>query len=273
MSRGIEIKNLSFAYDGQSILDGIDLSIERGAIVTMLGPNGCGKTTLLKTLNGLLRPKGGEVIVDGRAIDRMSPPEIARMMGHVPQGHRSSFPFTVLDIVLTGRLPHISTFSAPGERDEEVAKESLDLVGAGHLTQRPYTQISGGERQMVMIARALAQEPQFLLLDEPTSYLDFKNQIGVLKTVRKIADREGVTVIMTLHDPNHALAFSDHVVLLRKLDGKKPDGNGDGSHPHRANVVAFGPPFDVMTPMNIQEAYGMEVELVEHNGRRILLPL
>jgi len=178
----------------------------------------------------------------------------------------------VLDIVLTGRMPYISTFSMPGEDDLEIAIQSLTKVGIGHLSHRPYTQISGGERQLAMIARALAQEPRFLILDEPTSYLDFKNQVVVLKMVTDLARKGDFTVVMTLHDPNHALIFSDEVVLMRKLEAEGDGGGlpGDGS---KGNVVAFGVPAEVMTPLNIAEAYGIGVEIVEHNGRRILLPL
>ncbi len=274
---GIEVRDLSFGYNGMPILAGIDLSIDRGSKVTLLGPNGCGKTTLLKTINRLLKPASGSVVIDGKIASQMGARELAQVIGYVPQGHRSSFPFTSFEIVLTGRLPHVSTFSSPGARDFEVARRALELVGAGHLSDRPYTQISGGERQMVMIARSLAQEPRFLLLDEPTSYLDFKNQVRVLKTVTSIAATEGVTVIMTLHDPNHALAYSDRVVLMRRL----PRG-GDGAVHHPAlrrdapsggNVVAYGRPEEVMTPENIEDAYGMKVEILEIDGRRIILPL
>jgi len=165
----------------------------------------------------------------------------------------------------------------PGEGDLEIAERSLSKVGMGHLSQRPYTQISGGERQLTMIALALAQEPRFLILDEPTSYLDFKNQVLVLKMVTELARKGDFTVVMTLHDPNHALMFSDEVVLMRKLAGGSDENGKDTSlrndETSRGNVVAFGRPSEVMTPENIAEAYGIKVEILEHNGRRILLPL
>jgi iron complex transport system ATP-binding protein len=195
--------------------------------------------------------------------------DLAKLMGHVPQTQRSSFPFLVLDIVLTGRMPHISSFSQPGPKDVERALQSLKMVGAVHLSDRPYTQISGGERQLVMIARALAQEPSFLLLDEPTSYLDFKNQFSVLKMISRIACEQKVTVVMTLHDPNHAMMFSDEVVLLRKL----VEGSGDGNHTICQNVVAFGNPHEVMTSKNIRDAYGIDVEVLDVAGRTVLFPM
>jgi iron complex transport system ATP-binding protein len=276
MNLGVIAEGVSLSYNNHLVLGDVSLQLRKGAIVTLLGPNGCGKTTLLKIINGLLRPDSGKVYVDGNDVSRMGQTDMARLMGHVPQTQRSSFPFTALDIVLTGRMPHISALSQPGPRDLEKARQAMDMVGASHLSSRPYTQISGGERQLVMIARALAQEPSFLLLDEPTSYLDFKNQHQVLKMISRIARDQKVTVVMTLHDPNHALMFSDELVLLRKLtekecgDEKKFKGESNSNH---QNVVAAGRPAEVMTPENIFEAYGIEVEFINVRKRLILLPL
>jgi len=187
---------------------------------------------------------------------------LARIMGYVPQGHKISFPFKVRDVVMTGRMPYIPAFSSPKKEDQEKTEQALALVGISCLADQPYTQISGGERQLVMIARAMVQQPSVLLLDEPTSYLDFKNQILTLKMIKEISRSREVTVIMTLHDPNHAMMFSDDVVLLRKLNGSR-----------EGNVISFGPPHEVMTPKNIQIAYGVQVEMVEVKGRKILMPL
>ncbi len=272
---GIRVSDVNHLYDRVLVLDEVTLNLKRGSVTTLLGPNGCGKTTLLKVINGLLKPNGGAVTVEGKDVAIMNPKELAKTIGHVSQIHKTSFPFSVLDVVLTGRMPYISAFSMPGDGDLEIAERSLSKVGMGHLSQRPYTQISGGERQLTMIARALAQEPRFLILDEPTSYLDFKNQVLVLKMVTELARKGDFTVVMTLHDPNHALMFSDEVVLMRKLArGSDENGGGlRGDEPLRGNVVAFGRPSEVMTPEKIAEAYGIEVEILEHNGRRILLPL
>ena len=273
---GVIAEGVSLSYNSRLVLGDVSLQLRKGAIVTLLGPNGCGKTTLLKIINGLLRPDSGKVYVDGYDVSRMGQTDMARLMGHVPQTQRSSFPFTALDIVLTGRMPHISALSQPGPRDLEKARQAMDMVGASHLSSRPYTQISGGERQLVMIARALAQEPSFLLLDEPTSYLDFKNQHQVLKMVSQIARDQKVTVVMTLHDPNHALMFSDELVLLRKLTekecGDEQKCKSDSNSNHQ-NVVAAGRPTEVMTPENIFEAYGIDVEFINVRKRLILLPL
>ena len=270
---GIRVSDVNLLYDRVLVLDDVTLNLKRGAVTTLLGPNGCGKTTLLKVINGLLKPNGGVVSVEGKNVAIMNPKDLAKTIGIVSQTHNTSFPFSVMDVVLTGRMPYINAFSMPGDEDLEIAGTSLARVGMSHLRERPYTQISGGERQLAMIARALAQEPRFLILDEPTSYLDFKNQVMVLKMVTDLARKGDFTVVMTLHDPNHALIFSDEVVLMRKL-ASGPEGNGGGGKQDGSgNVVAFGRPGEAMTPENIAEAYGIKVEIIEHNGRRILLPL
>lgn len=262
VTEGVRIEGISMAYGRSKILDAVSLTIPKGSVVTLVGPNGCGKTTLLKIINNLLKPDRGRIIIDGTDVNSMPSHRLARIIGYVPQGHRTSFPFTVREVVVTGRMPYIPAFSSPGRVDMEMTEQVLALMGISGLADHAYTQISGGERQLVMIARAMAQEPSVLLLDEPTSYLDFKNQIQTLKMIREISKCREVTVIMTLHDPNHALMFSDEVVLLRKLNG---DVNG--------NVVASGPPQRVITPENIKGAYGVEVEIVEVKGRRLLMPL
>jgi iron complex transport system ATP-binding protein len=262
VAEGISVEEVSLAYGSSKILEGISLAVRKGSVVTMVGPNGCGKTTLLKIINNLLKPDRGRVFVEGREVNSMPAYRLARIMGYVPQGHKISFPFKVRDVVMTGRMPYIPAFSSPMREDLERTEQALALAGIGGLADQPYTQISGGERQLVMIARAMAQQPSVLLLDEPTSYLDFKNQILTLKMVKEISWSQGVTVVMTLHDPNHALMFSDEVVLLRKLNGRRA-----------GNIIASGPPHKVMTPQNIKAAYGLDVEIVEVKGCKLLLPI
>jgi iron complex transport system ATP-binding protein len=261
-TEGIRVEEVSLAYGRSKVLDSVSLTIRKGSVVTIVGPNGCGKTTLLKIINNLLKPDRGRVFVDGKEVNLLPAHRLARIMGYVPQGHRISFPFKVRDVVITGRMPYIAAFSSPKREDMERTERALALTGICSLADQPYTHISGGERQLVMIARAMVQQPSVLLLDEPTSYLDFKNQIQTLRMIKEISRSQEVTVIMTLHDPNHALMFSDEVVLLRKLNGSLA-----------GNVIAFGPPHEVMTPQNIQAAYGIEVEIVEVRGRKILIPL
>ncbi|MDD2339662.1 MAG: ABC transporter ATP-binding protein [Methanosarcina sp.] len=274
------------SYEKNLVLNNVNFSIKKGSVVTLVGPNGCGKTTLLKIINGFLRQNEGTVYIDSRNIEKIANRDLARILGHVSQMHKSSFPFSVLDVVLTGRMPYISIFSTPGKEDVEKAYEVLEFMGIAHFAQRPYTQISGGERQMVMIAKALAQEPDFLLLDEPTSFLDLKNQIHVLKTIISLAKTRNITVLMTLHEPNHALLFSDEIILLRKLNGLKNDNfstlyeNSPEASPEKKNLLAFpmknivslGAPEKVMTPEKIKEAYGIAVEVLEHKGKRMIIP-
>ena len=261
-AEGIRVEEVGMAYGSSRILNEISLSIRKGSVVTIVGPNGCGKTTLLKIINNLLKPDQGRVFVEGTDVNLLPAHRLARIMGYVPQGHKISFPFKVRDVVITGRMPYIPAFSSPKREDMERTEQALSLTGISGLADHPYSQISGGERQLVMIARAMAQQPSVLLLDEPTSYLDFKNQILTLKMIKDISRSKGVTVIMTLHDPNHALMFSDEVVLLRKLNGNRV-----------GNMIACGVPQEVMTPQNIMAAYGVEVEIVDVKGRKLLMPL
>lgn len=261
---GITIDGVSLSYNGSRVLNNIFMEVDKGRVTTLVGPNGCGKTTLLKIINGILPASRGKVYIESMDLRSVKERDLAKLMGYVPQAQRTSFPFTVLDVVLTGRVPHLSTLSQPGKRDIDKAYSALETVGAARIAARAYTQVSGGERQLAMIARALAQEPSYLLLDEPTSYLDFRNQIRILKIIRSLASERRMTVIMTLHDPNHALMFSDKIVLLRKLEGNLND---------LSNVVAAGDPGDVMTPEHIRSAYGIDVEIIEINGRRLLFPM
>ena len=257
----LSIADIGIAFDDTTVLNRASFEVRRGTIVSLLGPNGCGKTTLLKILGKLLKPDSGHVYVDGKSVEAMRQADLSRLMGSVSQSHQSSFPFSVLDVVLTGRLPYVSALSVPGRADTDKSREALEALGIAHLSDRPYTKISGGERQLAMIARALAQEPRLLLLDEPTTYLDLRNQVRVLNTVARLCKERNITVLMTLHDPNHAFAYSDEVVLLKKA------GQDMGS-----NVVAAGEPSQVLTPCNIMEAYGVDVEIVEHRGRKIVVP-
>jgi iron complex transport system ATP-binding protein len=285
-NKGISVENLTLSYEKNLVLNNVNFSIKKGSVVTLVGPNGCGKTTLLKIINGFLKQDEGTVYIDSRNMEKIANRELARILGHVSQLHKSSFPFSVLDVVLTGRMPYISMFSTPGKEDIEKAYQVLEFMGIAHFAQRPYTQISGGERQLVMIAKALAQEPEFLLLDEPTSFLDLKNQIHVLKTIINFSRTRNITVLMTLHDPNHALLFSDEIVLLRKLHGFKngnfynlnkysqdtfPEKEGIITFPEE-NIVSSGSPEKVMTPEKIKEAYGIDVDVLEHKGKRMIVP-
>jgi iron complex transport system ATP-binding protein len=207
-------RDLTIGYSDRVVGRGLDVALEQGEVLALLGPNGGGKTTLLKTLLGILRPQGGEVAIDGRSLGTISVRERARLIAYVPQVHLPTFAFTVESVVLMGRTAHGNLFSRPSANDRAVAARMLGQFGIAHLAPRPYTMISGGERQLVLLARALAQEPRFVVLDEPTASLDFGNQGKVMREIRALA-AGGHGVLFTTHDPNHALRAADRAYLLR----------------------------------------------------------
>ena len=210
----LEGRALTIGYSDHVVGHGLDVALATGEVLALLGPNGGGKTTLLKTLLGILAPKAGEVHLNGQSLRTLPARERARAVAYVPQTHVATFAFTVETVVLMGRTAHGSLFSRPSLKDREIAAAALDRFGIAHLAQRPYTMISGGERQLALLARALAQEPQFVVLDEPTASLDFGNQGKVMREIRALA-AAGHGVLFTTHDPNHALRAADRAYLLR----------------------------------------------------------
>jgi iron complex transport system ATP-binding protein len=208
-------RDLTIGYNDRVVGTRLDISLKTGEVLALLGPNGGGKTTLLKTLLGLLPPKGGEVELGGRPLASYTSRERARRIAYVPQSHTATFAFTVETVVLMGRTVHGSLFNRPTAADRVVAARMLERFGIAHLANRPSTQISGGERQLTLLARALAQEPQFVVLDEPTASLDFGNQGRVMHEIRTLG-RSGHGVLFTTHDPNHAMRAADHAFLLRQ---------------------------------------------------------
>jgi iron complex transport system ATP-binding protein len=270
----LDVEHVSAGYGGSPVLLDVSFGVHRGEVLAMLGPNGCGKTTLLRIIGKLLPATGGGVRVAGRDIGSMSQAQLSRLVASVAQGQRTTFPFSVLDILLTGRMPYVSTFASPRESDIRVCRDVMDRFGIRHLEQQPVTRLSGGERQLVMIARALAQEPRVLLLDEPTTYLDLRNQVRVLETIRHLARSQDVTVLMTIHEPNQAFAYADAAVLLRKLavlEGVDP-ASVVGRQPD-TSVIAAGDAESVLTAEHVREAYGVEVDLIEHAHRRLIVPI
>jgi iron complex transport system ATP-binding protein len=207
-------RNLTIGYSDRVVGRGLDVALAQGEVLALLGPNGGGKTTLLKTLLGILSPRAGEVAIGGRPLASISIRERARLIAYVPQVHVPTFAFTVESVVLMGRTAHGNLFSRPSMHDRNVAAGALEQFGIAHLAPRPYTMISGGERQLVLLARALAQEPQFVVLDEPTASLDFGNQGKVMREMRALA-AAGHGILFTTHDPNHALRAADRAYLLR----------------------------------------------------------
>jgi iron complex transport system ATP-binding protein len=246
---------LTIGYTDRVVGRGLDVTLAAGSVLALLGPNGGGKTTLLKTLLGLLPPHEGEVRISGEALASRSNRERARLIAYVPQVHIATFAFPVETVVLMGRSSHQNLFSRPGARDRAVANATLERLGIAHLSQRPYTMISGGERQLVLLARALAQEPQFVVLDEPTASLDFGNQGKVMNEIRMLA-ASGIGVLFTTHDPNHALRIGDRAYLMR--DGQR---------------LGEGPVNSVLTRETLENLYGAPVESVSGpEGRVAFLP-
>jgi iron complex transport system ATP-binding protein len=249
-------RDLTIGYRDRVVGRGLDVALAQGEVLALLGPNGGGKTTLLKTLLGILAPQAGEVAIAGRALGRISIRERAKLIAYVPQVHVPTFAFTVDSAVLMGRTAHGSLFSRPSAHDRAVAARALERFGIAHLSARPYTMISGGERQLVLLARALAQEPQFIVLDEPTASLDFGNQGKVMREMRALAEA-GHGVLFTTHDPNHALRAAHRAYLLR--DGER---------------IAEGPVESVLTRAQLEALYRAPVEALTDrmSGKAAFLP-
>lgn len=239
----LELRHVSCGYGSKTVVKDISVSASSGEVLCLLGPNGVGKTTLFKTILGFLKLQGGQILLDGEDVALWSRKEFAQTVGYVPQAHTPPFPFTVLDVVTMGRTAHLGPFASPSKDDVAIAEDSLERLGVGFLKERIYTEISGGERQMVLIARALTQQPKILIMDEPTSNLDFGNQIRVLEQVNRLA-QEGLCVIMTSHFPDHAFLCSAKVALLE-----------------RESHFQVGTVEEVVTEANMMSAYGVRVKI------------
>jgi iron complex transport system ATP-binding protein len=209
----IRISELCVELQDRVILEGLSLAVQSG-ILAILGPNGCGKTTLLRTLTGNLRPASGTVILDGKNLLHMRAREIARKLAMVSQEHHPAFAYRVEEVVLMGRTPYIQPWSLPTDADRAIADRIMRRIGISHLRGRAYTELSGGERKLVLIAMAICQETEIVLLDEPTAFLDINNSLHILNLVKRLALDEQKTIIMALHDVNHALLCADRVFLI-----------------------------------------------------------
>lgn len=242
----LEVKSLSAGYNPKrAIIADLSFSIDRGEFGCIIGANGCGKTTVLKTMLGLLPALGGTVTLDGRDVLSLSDKERASCLAYIPQSHRLPFPFQVKDVVLMGRTPHLGRFAALDKHDRRVALAALCQLSIEHLADQPYTQLSGGQQQLVLIARALAQQPEVLLMDEPTASLDFGNQQLVLSRMRSLVDG-GMSVLMITHDPAHAFYCADRVIALN--DGR---------------MLANGKPDEVITAQSMRTIYHTDVRIVD----------
>jgi len=245
----LEVENLTFAYDPQDIFKNISFQVNKGEVFFLLGPNGCGKTTLLDCILGLLKPKGGDIRLNGKDTKGIRCDHIAKQLAYVPQGHEKTFPYTVLDIVLMGRASYIGMFGSPSEQDIDFAEEALKLVGIIHLKNRRYTQLSGGEGQLVMIARALAQKTPLIIMDEPTSHLDFKHEMVILETIVELVRDTGISIIMATHFPNHAFYFENNRVNTRV------------ALMNQGTFLVSGTPTDVISEENLRWLYNINARV------------
>ena len=250
------MKNLACGYGRSPVLQRINFTVETGEICCLLGPNGVGKTTLFKTVLGLLKPLEGQVLIDGEDTARWSAGRMARHLAYVSQQHQPPFPYQVKDVVALGRISRAGYTGRLSQLDYEIAGAAMDDMGIAHLAQRPYTDVSGGERQLVMIARALAQQPKWLVMDEPAANLDYGNIVRVLGKLRALREK-GYGILMTTHAPDQAFLCGANAVLLY------PDGR-----------MEFGPAARVITQRAMGEIYGIDAGIVEFhdkNGRLVRL--
>ena len=255
----LQMKKGSFSYiDGTYIFQDIDFSLEKGEVLCLLGPNGTGKSTLIKCLTKILSLDKGTILYDGVHISDLSTEEIARKVGYVPQSHFSAFPYSVKDLIVMGRAPHLSLFSVPSHKDFDLVYESMETVGISHLADRPCTELSGGEQRLVLLARVLTQQPEILLLDEPTSHLDIGNQVRLLRLINNLA-KTGLSIIMSSHFPDHAFISSQKVALMK--EGK---------------LVGLGSPDTTINEENLRNVYGIDVKIKaikDGINRKICIPI
>lgn len=252
----LEVDSLAYSYGNGPVFENISFSLRKGDVMCVLGPNGAGKSTLIKCIAGIFKPASGSVRIMGKDTSFFGTTEIARSIGYVPQQNEVVFPFSVLDFVVMGRTPHIPLFSSPGIKDMKIAREALEMVGIADLAERTLASLSGGQRQMVLIARALAQQPALLLLDEPTAHLDFGNQVLVLETVQKLAVN-GMSIVMNTHMPDHALLVGSTAAALT-----------DGT------LVATGEVTTVVNSGMMSYVYGVQVAVreIEDLNRKVCVP-
>lgn len=255
----LAVDALSFAYPRRPpVVDRMSFRLVPGEVFCLLGGNGAGKTTLLRCILGLLRPNAGEVTLNGRPLRAMTRREIAQAMAYVPQATSSNLALKIIELVLMGRSAHLPRFRMPGPRDRAIAQQSLDQLGIGHLAERDVAEVSGGERQIALIARAIAQEAQIFILDEPTASLDYGNQIRVLQIIRHTVG-QGRTVLFTSHAPDHCFVVGGRVAMLK--DGR---------------LLADGPAHEVITSQRLTALYGAPVDVVTHtsdgHNHRLCIP-
>lgn len=255
MEKIIECSNIGFSYNGTAVLNGINFSISPGEMVGILGANGSGKSTLLKIFSGLLKPESGEALYRNKEISKLGRKEIAKRLAYIPQDPVFAFPFSITEIVLMGRAPYIGRFEFEREQDREMAESAMETVGITHLKDRLISQVSAGEKQLASLARALVQEPEIMILDEPATFLDIRHRTEIMKILIKLKEERGISIVAATHDIFSALYYFEEIIILK--DGK---------------VLAEGKTEKVVNEENLSAAYGINVSVKKVNGRVFVFP-
>lgn len=255
----LDLRNATLGYDRNPILKNVSLELYPEKTVCIIGKNGAGKTTLFKSILGIIPSLSGEILLNGKSIRDWRRSQFAQIVAYVPQAHTPPFPFSAFEVVLFGRTAHLSRFSSPGKKDKLIAEECLDLLNISYLKNRIFTELSGGEQQMIIVARALAQQPSFLIMDEPTSNLDFGNQIKIIRQINSLKNRK-IGILMATHSPDHAYMCDADVVVV-----------------HNSEIWKQGYCEDTITEEVLKEIYGVNISVCtlynEHNGgRKICIP-
>jgi len=252
----LEVKNLEFSYNKVKTINNINFKVRRQEFSCLLGANGSGKTTILKCLNKILKKDSGFIKIDGTNLDQLTQKQVARYISMVPQEHSVAFAYNVIDIVTMGITPYLSFGKMPSKDDYDKAFEIMEKLDISYLTNRQYNELSGGEKQLVLIARALMQDTGYLIMDEPTSHLDFKNKNLIMREIKKLTKNSNTGVIMALHDPNLAMKYCDRVIIVKE-----------------GNIMADGDTEEIMTGNNLGRAYDIDIKINEKaRGIEIALP-
>lgn len=256
----LELQSVHGGYGKKEIIKGVDFHADHGDIVCLAGPNGCGKTTLFRLILGSLPLSDGHIFIDGTDIQTLSPKERANLIAYIPQYHTPIFSYTALEVVIMGRASHFSAFKMPKSIDRQAAFHALEKVNALHLANRPYTSLSGGQRQLILIARAICQSAKILIMDEPAASLDYANQQRLTYVIRSLA-QNGYCIIMSTHSPEHLASLGSLVLLMK--DGKS---------------ASFGTSSQIITPQNLKQVYGIDMDVLtvtnRHGAKRtICLPV
>lgn len=239
----LEVKNFSYSYHNHEVLKNISFNVDENTLLCILGPNGVGKSTMFKCILHLLKKYEGQILLDGENLKKYTPVELAKKIAYVPQSHNPVFNYSVFEMVLMGTTAQFSMMSKPSKRQKKIAEECLEKIEISYLKDRKFINLSGGERQLVLIARALAQQAKIIIMDEPTSDLDYGNQIKVLNTVKKLS-KEGYIIIQSTHNPDQAFLYADKVLAL-----------------YNKEMIAFGTPREIMSSNLIKKLYKVDVEL------------